>query len=90
MPVGKLFRFSEDEFVANVNYRLLGEAPTHLWGELVPIEYVNVSDGRDYIVALADDRKIKCNLRKNVNLGVIGMPPRFTYRFMGVAPLARR
>lgn len=83
VSVGKLFRFSEGQFVANVNYRLLGETATHLWGELVPIEYVSVSDGPDYIVELEDNRKIRCNLKKNVNLGVIGMPPRFRYRFRG-------
>jgi len=88
VPVGKLFRFSEEQFVANVNYRLLRETPTHLCGELVPIEYVRVSDGADYIVELEDSRKIQCNLKKNVNLGVIGMPPRFKYRFTGATPLA--
>jgi len=88
VPVGKLFRFSEEQFVANVNYRLLGRARTHLWGELVPVEHVRVSDGSNYIVELEDNRKLLCNLKKNVNLGVIGMPPRFTYRFIGIAPLA--
>jgi len=87
VSVGKLFRFSEEQFVANVHYRLLGEAPTHLWGELAPIEYVIVSDGPDYIVELEDNRKIQCTLKKNVNLGVIGMPPRFRYRFVNAAPL---
>ena len=83
MQIGRLYRFSEEQFVANVNYRLLGGAPTNLWGELVPLECGRIADGGDYIVKLADNRKIKCNLRKNVNLGVIGIPPRFVYRFVG-------
>ena len=82
MPVGRLFRRNEEQFVANINYRLLDEAPTHLWGELVPIEHVKVSDGSDYIVELEDSSKIQCRLKKNDSLAVIGMPPRFRYRFV--------
>ena len=83
MPVGKLFRFNEEQCVVNVNYRLLGETPAHLWGELVPIEHVRLSDGPDYVVELEDNRRVQCNLKKNVNMGVVGVPPRFTYRFTG-------
>ena len=83
MLIGRLYRFSEEHFVANVSYRLLGEAPKSFWGELIPVECARVADGGDYIVELADNRKIKCSLKKNVNSGVIGMPPRFRYRFVG-------
>ncbi len=83
MHTGRLYRFNEQKLVANVNYRLLNEAPTSLCGELVPMEHVHISDGGDYIVELEDNHKIKCNLKKNVNLGVIGMPSRFRYRFVG-------
>jgi len=85
MQTGRLYRFNEEQFVADVNYRLLGEAPANLWGELIPMEYGHVNDGGDYIVELDDNRKIKCNLKKNVNLGVTGIPPRFVYRFAGTA-----
>lgn len=83
MQVGRLYRFSEEQFVANVNYRLLGDDPTSVWGELIPMEYGYISDGRDYIFELEDNRKIKCNLKKNVNLPAIGIPARFVYHFTG-------
>ena len=83
MHTGKLYRFNEEQFVANVNYRLLGDAPTNVWGELIPMEYGRISDGRDYIFEMEDNRKIKCNLKKNVNLPAIGVPARFVYSFVG-------
>jgi len=81
--VGKLYRFSDKQFVTNVNYRLHSEKSTNWWGELIPMEYGRISDGRDYIFELEDNRKIKCNLKKNVNLPAIGVPARFVYRFAG-------
>lgn len=88
MLMGKLYRFNEEQFVANVNYRLLREAATKLSGELIPVECERLSEGGDYIVELEDSRKIKCRLRKNVNSGVSGLPPRFVYRFSGRTTLA--
>jgi hypothetical protein len=83
---GKLYRFS-GEFVANVNYRLLGQASTHLWGELIPTEYGRIGDGESYTIELEDNHKIKCNLRKRVNGAVTGMPPRYIYHFVGTVLL---
>jgi len=82
MQIGKLYRTNKEEFVANISYRLIGGS-TRLWGELVPTEYVSVDDGGDYLVELENSRKIKCDLKKNVNRGVVGIPPRFIYRFTG-------
>ena len=83
MHQGRLYRSNQEQLVANVQYRLMSEAPSSLWGELVPMENGQISNGEDYIVELENKNKIKCNLRKNVNRGVIGIPPRFAYRFMG-------
>ena len=83
MQIGRLYRFGEEQLVTNVNYRLIGQISRNICGELVPVECVGITDGRDYIVELADNRKITCNLRKNVNRGVVGIPPRFVYRFVG-------
>ncbi len=88
MRSGRLYRFDEEQFVANVDYRLLGERHRSLSGELIPLENGRVTDGGDYIVELEDNRKVKCNLRKNVNLGVIGLPPRFVYHFTGTTVVA--
>ena len=86
MNIGKLYRFS-GEFVANVNYQLQGQAPTNLWGELIPTEYVRIGDDGSYTIELEDNRKIKCNLRKRVNRAVIGIPPRYVYHFVGTVLL---
>jgi len=83
MHSGKLYRFNEEQFVTTVNYRLLGDTSVKVSGELIPDGYGQISDGGDYIVELEDSHKIKCNLRKNVNLPAIGLPPRFVYRFVG-------
>jgi len=80
---GKLYRFSEKQFVTNVNYRLYRHTPSNLYGELVPFESGCVSDGGDYTMELADKRKIRCNLKKRVDRAVIGIPPRYVYHFIG-------
>lgn len=46
--IGKLYRFSDEQFVADINYQLLGETLTNFWGELIPTEYVRIGDGGDY------------------------------------------
>jgi len=81
MQSGKLYRTSEEQFVTDINYQLLGDKQTT--GELLPTKYCKISDGGDYIVELEDNQRIKCNLRKNFNRMAIGLPPRFSYRFSG-------
>ncbi|MFC2003708.1 hypothetical protein ACFLV4_07210 [Chloroflexota bacterium] len=83
MHTGKLYRMNEEQFVVDVDYRLLGETLANFWGELGPAECTRIADGGDYIVKLADNRKIKCNLKKNVNRAAVGFPARFVYRFAG-------
>ena len=83
MQIGKLYRFSDKQFIVDINYQLLRETLTNFCGELVPVEYACIGGGEDYMLELEDDRKIKCNLKKKVNRAVIGIPPRFIYHFMG-------
>ncbi len=85
MNIGKLYRYS-GEFVVNVNYQLQGQAPTNLWGELIPMEYGRIGGDGSYTIELEDNRKIKCNLRKRVNRAVTGIPTRYVYHFVGTAP----
>ncbi len=87
MSIGKLYMSNEEEFVANVNYRLQSESPTNWWGELTLIEYRRISDGGGYIIELEDKRKGKCYLKKRVNRAVEGLPPRYKYHFTGTGPL---
>ena len=83
MKIGKLYSFNDEQFVTDVNYQLQIEGPTNLWGELIPMEYGHISDGGSYTIELEDNRKIKCNLRKRVNVAVTGIPPRYVYHFVG-------
>ncbi len=88
MYIGKLYRFSDEQFIADVHYKLLEETATNYWGELVPAESSRIGEVGDYMLELEDNRKIKCNLRKRVNGAVIGTPSRFIYHFMGNDPQA--
>ena len=85
MRIGKLYRFSDEQFVVDINYQLLGETATNFWGELIPIECARIGGVGDYMLELDDNRKIKCNLKKRVNRAVIGIPPRYIYHFVGMA-----
>ena len=42
MNSGKLYRFDNEQFIMDINYQLIGETPTNLWGELVPIECARI------------------------------------------------
>ena len=55
MGIGKLYRFSDDQFVANVDYQLFHhEAATKWWGELSLIDSVRLSEGDNYVIELGD------------------------------------
>lgn len=84
MHIGNLYRLEDEQFVAGINYQVMGETPTNLWGELIPVEYASIGGGEDYLLELEDARKIRCHLRKKVNRAVVGIPPRYIYHFMGM------
>ena len=83
MSIGKLYRSSDEEFIANVNYQFQHETPHRWWGEFTLIEYARINDGSGYILELEDSRKAKCALKKRVNRAVTSLPPRYIYRFNG-------
>ena len=87
MSIGKLYRFSDKQFVTNINYRLHSGALTNWWGELIPVEYGRISDGGDYTIELESNRKRRCHLTKRINCAVIGIPARYVYHFAGMEPL---
>ena len=88
MGTGKLYRFSDDQFVANVDYQLFHhEADTNWCGELSLIDYARLSEGDKYIIELEDKRKSKCYLKKRVNRAVSGIPPCYVYHVTGFSPL---
>jgi hypothetical protein len=83
MLSGKLYSYQDDRFVSDINYQLFGETAASYWGELVPLEYAAIGSSDDYVLELEDSQKIRCNLRKRVNVATIGIPPRFIYHFTG-------
>ncbi len=83
MNAGKLYSFNEEQFLTDVNYRLLVTDYKNVSGELIPAGHGLISDGEEYIMELEDSQKIRCSLRKNVNRPTVGLPPRFVYRFVG-------
>jgi len=85
VQIGKLYRFSDKQFIVDINYQLLRETLTNCWGELVPIECAHIGNVGDYMLELDDNRRIKCNLKKRINRAVIGIPPRYIYHFAGTA-----
>ena len=88
MGIGKLYSLSDNQFVANVNYKLFRhEAATNWWGELTITDPVRIGEGDRFIIELEDKRKSKCHLKKMVNRAVSGVPPRYIYHFTGFSPL---
>jgi len=88
MDIGKLYRFSDNQFVANVKYQLFQHpAATNWWGELIPIDYIHLDEGDRFIIELEDKRKSQCYLKKRVNRAVSGIPPRYVYHVTGTSPI---
>ncbi|MFC1915266.1 hypothetical protein ACFLW4_01010 [Chloroflexota bacterium] len=87
MTIGKLYRSSDNQFVAEVNYQFQDESATNWWGELTLTDYLRISESDGYIIELEDNRKGKCRLRKRVNRAVSGVPPRYVYQFTGTSTL---
>ena len=51
MGIGKLYRLSDNQFVAHVNYRLFHHnAATNWWGELTLVDYVPLNEGDIFII----------------------------------------
>ncbi len=88
MSIGKLYRLSDDQFVAYVNYRLLHHDGTaNWWGELTLIDNVSLNEEERFIIELEDERKSQCHLKKRVNRAVSGLPPRWMYHVTGNSPI---
>jgi hypothetical protein len=83
VSTGKLYRSSDEQFLANVNYQFQHQSPKQWWGELTLVEYLRLNDGSGYILELEDQRKSRCALKKRVNRAVTSLPPRYIYRFSG-------
>jgi hypothetical protein len=88
VAIGKLYRFSGNQFVVEVNYQFHNISETSWWGELTLTDYVRIDDGDSYVIELEDKRKGSCRLRKRFNRAVSGVvPPRYIYRFNGTSPI---
>jgi len=87
VSIGKLYKVSDNQFVAEVDYHFHDVSATSWWGELTLTDYVRIDTGEGYIIELEDARKAKCHLRKRVNRAVSGVPPRYVYQFSGTSKL---
>ena len=88
MSIGKLYRFSDGQFVAKIRYRLFHhEAATNWWGELTLVDNVNLDEGDRFIIEFEDKRKSRCHIKKIVNRAVSGVPSRFIYHITGFSPI---
>ena len=64
MGIGKLYRLSDSQFLAYVNYKLFHhEAATNWWGELITVDYVPLDEGERFIIELEDKRIYSRNKR---------------------------
>jgi len=87
---GKLIRAYTGELVMGVNYRLLSEETNNWWGELTLDEFRRIDDGDGYLLELADGRRGRCFLTRNVNKAVSGFLPLYCYRFRGSGELKKQ
>ncbi|MFQ5836025.1 MAG: hypothetical protein ACE5HR_08925 [bacterium] len=88
MRIGKLYRLSDNQFVADVNYQLFQyEVAKNLWGELTLSDHALLNEGDVFVIELEDKRKIKCSLQKRINRAVSGIPPRYVYRITGISAI---
>ncbi len=88
MSIGKLYRLSDGQFVAYVDYRLFHhDKATNWWGELTLIDNVRLNESDRFIIELEGNRKSRCHLKKRVNHAVSGIPPRWIYHITGSSPI---
>ena len=86
--IGKLYRLSDNQFVAHINYHLFHhDAATNWWGELTLLDYVRLNEGDIFIIEFEDKRKSQCHLKKRVNRAVSGLPPRWIYHITGTSSI---
>jgi len=86
VDIGKLYRLSDNQFVANVNYQLFQHpAAINWWGELTLTDNIPLDEGGRFIIELEDRRKSQCYLKKKVNRAVSGIPPRYIYHVTGTS-----
>ena len=88
MGIGKLYRLSNNQFVADIDYQLFqNPGATNWWGELILINYVRLDENETFVIEFEDKRKSKCHLKKKVNRAVSGFPPRYIYHVTGFSPI---
>jgi hypothetical protein len=83
VATGRLYHYTDEEFIVEVNYQFQHESEQRWWGELTLVDYVRLKDGSGYMLELEDGRRSKCTLKKRVNRAVTSLPPRYVYHFSG-------
>jgi hypothetical protein len=88
MGMGRLYKLTDNQFVANVNYQLFEHpAAINWWGELTPVDFVRLNEGDVFIIELEDKRRSNCYLKKKINRAVSGLPSRYVYHVTGFSAI---
>jgi len=86
---GKIYRFSNQQVVSSVEYKLYDEDTDnlHWWGELYLDTNIRILEDKNYVMEFCDGRKGRCVIKRLSNRVLVGMPSRHMYRFTGIGPL---
>jgi hypothetical protein len=88
---GKLYRIGDDRLLTEVRYQIFEHpAASNWWGELVPMDFVELKEGELFSIEFEDRRRSRCHLKKKVNRAVSGIPPRYVYHVTGFSPMEER
>jgi hypothetical protein len=88
--IGKLYRLSDNQLLAQVNYQLFEHpAASNWWGELTLVDNTLLDEGEMFLIELEDRRRSQCHLKKKVNRAVSGLPSRYIYHVTGFSQLER-
>jgi hypothetical protein len=88
---GKLYRFSNQQMVSAVEYKLYEEQDPgmygHWWGELYLDSNLRIIEDKNYVMEFQDGRKGRCVVKRLSNRVLIGIPSRHMYRFTGMGTM---
>jgi hypothetical protein len=85
---GKLYHLNDYRLLTEVKYQIFEHpAASNWWGELVPVDFVDLKEGELFAIEFEDQRRSRCHLKKKVNHAVSGIPPRYVYHVTGFSPI---
>jgi len=86
MAIGKLYTSRDNQFIADISYRIYENGESPKWsGELTIAGSYQIDENDIFIIELENGRQSLCHLKKRVNRAVSGLPPRYIYHVTGFA-----